>query len=164
MTNDQDQPDKPSLQSRLRRGWVFFLLAWVIGSALFVTVGWDEIYPERPAYIIALDDAGEKLVVWYASDAGQSAESFVRERGLGRVDQIAVGPNTLVLPADLEPANREDLIDRARKMEIYLDERFMRGILFRFIPIVIFLILGPPLIVLLLGRALRSLMVRWLQD
>ena len=164
MSESSNSTPGSSLQSKIWRAWVIFAIGWIAAASTFVYFGWQEIYPERPTYLIALDDAGEKLVVWYATDPAQSVEAFVRERGLEAVEQTAVGDNTLVLPEGLEAAKREDLIKRARDLEFFLNERFVRGIYFRFVPILIISIFGPPLILLLLGRSARSLLIRWLSD
>lgn len=160
------QPDTATgrlgLDARVRRVWLLFSALWILGTACSELINWDTIYPHRPAYLIALDEKLEKLVVWYADNVEATAEQFAREKNLGDVEQIAVGRNTLLVPANLSNAQKQDFAARARDMEIYLNERYYRGIAVRFIPVLLLTIFGPPLLLLVLARATRSILLRWL--
>ncbi len=152
---------KPDLATRLRRAWLVFSVLWVLGAVGYATYAWDRIYPERPNYLIVPNETREKLVVWYSTDAAVPVDQFKREHQITNADEVSLGRNTLLLPRDLSAEQKKDFLIRARDMDGYLVERFYRGIAFRFVPILLLFVLGPPLLVLLLGRATRMALIRW---
>ena len=164
MTGENGKQRSVDLEARLWRFWLAASAFWVLATCFYALINWTEIYPHRPAYLIAPNEKQEKLVVWYTDDAAATVDQFARKRGYINAQSVAVGRNTLLLPGNLGEAQKQDFIERAGKMEVYLNEQFYRSVLFRFIPLLLLCIFGPPLVILLLGRLMRGILLRWLTD
>ena len=162
MTGGNDKQSSVDLEARLWRIWLAASVFWVLATCIYALANWTEIYPHRPAYLIAPNKEQEKLVVWYADDGAPTVDQFTHERGFVDAQFVAVGRNTLLLPGNLGEAQKRNFIERAGKMEVYLNERFYRGVLFRFVPLLLLCIFGLPLVILLLGRSMRGILLCWL--
>ncbi len=157
-------PGQMTLATKLWRGWAAASLIWVIAVLGVLFLRWDDIYPTHPNYLIVPDDARDKLVVWYSNDESVPIGQYKRDRGLGQAEEVTIGRNVLLLPSDLTPAQKQDFTRRARDMEQVLLHRFHRGVAMRFLPIVLIIALGPPLLLIFVGKCVRRLLTRWMDE
>jgi hypothetical protein len=161
MTSDHQQPRNSGLASKFVFGWVTVSLIWIVPTIAAIYTNWADIHPVQPSYLIAPNDEREKLVAWYATDENTSIESFKRQHAIAKAEEIPIGRHVLLLPDDLSSAQREDFTSRAETMQQTLETRFWRGVVTRFYPILLIVVLGPPLLLYFLGRGLRNLLTRW---
>jgi len=149
------------LANKIVRGWAAASLLWIVVALGVLYANWDDIYPVQPSYVIAPTQARDKLVAWYSTKENAPINTFKREHGIAGADEVPIGRNILLLPHDLSAAQRQDFTVRARTMQQTLLHRFYRGIAMRFFPILLLVVLGPPMLLLFIGRGLRALLRRW---
>jgi hypothetical protein len=113
---------------------------------------WQEIYPKRPFYLLVPNQSGEALDTWYSTDEQASVQAFMRRHQMADAEEIRVGENVLLVPKGASEKQRALFIEKAEAMRLTLDERFVRTIVYRFAPMVLLFILGPPLALIALGR------------
>ena len=136
-------------------------LLWLAIAIGYLTANWQEIYPERPQYLMAPSETGETLNTWYSRDEAASAMVLKQQLHMDDAEEVQVHDNILLVPAGTGEAKRAELIQKASDMRLTLDERYTRTLIYRFAPMLLLFLLGPPLLLLLLGRLAKWAMLRW---
>ena len=149
------------MAGRIERGWAVGSLLWIVCALTALYVYWDDIYPVQPSYVIAPTQARDKLAAWYSTDENAPLDAFKRDHAIAGAQEVPIGRNVLLLPDDLSPTQSLDFTARARTMEQTLLHRFYRGVAMRFFPLLVIMVLGPPVLLLFLGRGLRAFLTRW---
>ena len=150
-TNSDESQDSP-LKRKLWLQWAVLSALWIVLALVHLTTNWQEIYPKRPFYLLVPNQSGETLDTWYTTDAQASVQSFKQRYKMAGAEEIRVGENVLLVPKGASEKQRASLVEKAEAMRLTLDERFVRTIVYRFAPMVLLFILGPPLALILLGR------------
>ena len=149
-TSNESQ-DSP-LKRKLWRQWAVLSVLWIVIALSHLIANWQEIYPKRPFYLLVPNQSGETLDTWYTTDAQASVQAFKRRHRMADAEEIRVGENVLLLPKGAAEQRRAFFLEKAEAMRLTLDERFVRTIVYRFVPMVLLFILGPPFALILLGR------------
>lgn len=153
--------DASTLESKFRRQWLVLSVLWLAIAIGYLTANWQEIYPKRPYYLMTPSETGENLDTWYSKDEEASVFALKQRLHMPDAEEIRVHENILLVPAGTGAAKRAELIEKARAMRMTLDERYTRTQVYRFAPMVLLFVLGPPLMLLLLGRLAKWAMLRW---
>jgi len=156
-----NDPQTSSLERKFWRQWLFLSTLWLVIALAYLMVNWQEIYPKRPYYLLAPDQAAESLNTWYTMDEEASVRSLKHQLHMPDAEELRVEGNILLLPKGIGEAKREHLLEQARAMRLTLDERFVRTIVYRFAPMVLLFLLAPPFALMLLGRLAKWAMLRW---
>ena len=150
-----------SLKRRLWRRWALLSGLWIVIALAYLIANWQEIYPKRPYYLLVPDETGAALSTWASTDEGASVQSFKRLHNLADAEELRVGENLLLLPKGLGQAQRQFFVEEAKAMRVTLQERHIRTIVYRFLPVLLLFVLGPPFALILLGRLAGWALGRW---
>jgi len=149
--NSNESQDSP-LKRKLWRQWAVLAVLWIVIALTYLISNWQEIYPRRPFYLLVPNQSGEALDTWYTADPQASVQAFKRRHQMADAEEIRVRENLLLLPKAASGQRRTFWLEKAEVMGVTLDERFFRTIVYRFAPMVLLFILGPPFALILLAR------------